>query len=305
MTRATALPALPYAPWEPTKTTLHLWAQIVGKIRLKSTPHRNQWWNATLAFTPRGLAARGMRQNGVDFEIEFDFIDHRLAGRANSGQMESFALHDGLSVARFFANVTDLLRTLGVEVSILAKPYGVPITTPFAADEEHHAYDADAVARWWHIGHWTVDVFDEFGSEFAGKQSPAHLFWHSFDIAMARYNGRLAPERAGANLVEREAYYYEDIAIGFWPGDRNVPAPTYYTYTAPEPETLTRQTLRPSSAAWVASGSGHLGTLPYDVVRESDDPRSTLLDFVRSGYEAGTKAAGWDARALASAFPYR
>ncbi len=299
---AAQLLPLPYEAWEPTKTTLHLWAQIVGKIRLKSTPHRNQWWNVTLALTPRGIAARDMIAQGVDFELEFDLIDHRLVGRAHTGKCSFFELKNGLSVAAFYNQTLQLLEELGVHVSILAKPYGVAITTPFANDEQHRTYDKELVQRWWQIGGWTVDTFNRFAAEFAGKQSPAHLFWHSFDIAMARFSGKRAPVKTGANGVEREAYAFEVISVGFWSGDQNIPAPTYYTYTAPEPPALTQQALRPADARWVPSGSGHLGVLAYDAVRQSDDPRAMLMDFLRSGYQAGTTAAGWDVDALKTSF---
>ncbi len=293
-----ALPELPYAAWEPTKTTLHLWAQVVGKIRLATTPHRNQWWNVTLAFTPVGLAARGMQRNGIDFEIEFDFIAHRLVARTAAGRSDSFALVDGLSVAQFYHATLHMLERLGVGVGIRAVPYGVPIVTPFAQDSQHANYDAGAVARWWTISLWTTHVMDSFASGFAGKQSPPHLFWHSFDLAMARYSGQPAPAREGASFVEREAYAFEVIAFGFWAGDANVAAPTYYTYTAPEPAGLTDTALRPAQAAWTASGSGHLGTLAYDVVRQAPDPQAVLLDFFASGYAAGTKAGSWNTAAF-------
>jgi hypothetical protein len=288
------LPPLPYPDWEPTKTTLHLWTQIVGKIRLAATPHRNQWWNVTLYFTPRGLEARGMRRNGIDFTIEFDFIAHRLEVRTCIGGSDSFALHDGLSVAQFYANIMTVLEKLGVDTAIRARPYGIPITTPFAQDAEHAQYDRAAVERWWFISRWTTQVMDRFAAGFTGKQSLPHLFWHSFDLAMSRYNGRRAPVRDGAGTVEREAYAFEVIAFGFWPGDANVKEPTYYTYTAPEPTTLTTFALRPQQARWSASGASHLGALAYDAVRSAADPQAALLDFFHSGYDAGAAAAGWD-----------
>ncbi|MBV8580236.1 MAG: hypothetical protein JOZ86_06330 [Candidatus Eremiobacteraeota bacterium] len=297
------LPPLPYAEWEPTKTTLHLWSQIVGKVRLRATPHLNQWWNAALHLTSRGFAAHGMVHDGIDFALEFDLIDHHLVGSTAAGRSAAFGLVDGLSVAAFYAKTTALLSDLGVPVHILAKPYGVPIETPFARDEEHRSYDRDAVRRWWEIARFTADTLTDFASGFAGKQSPVNLYWHSFDLAMGRFNGKLAPPKPEANLVEREAYRYDVISFGFWAGDANVPAPAYYTYTAPEPPTLTTQQLRPEQATWVPSGAGHLGVLPYDVVRATADPHATLLDFYASGYEAGTRTAAWDVAALASRFP--
>ncbi|MEA2664213.1 MAG: hypothetical protein QOI11_1157, partial [Candidatus Eremiobacteraeota bacterium] len=196
--------------------------------------------------------------------------------------------------------IVDALRALGIEARILAKPYGVPMTTPFAQDEEHRSYDRVMVRRWFDALLWTANVFEEFAGEFAGKQSPAHLFWHSFDLALARFSGRRAGGPPKADPVEREAYSHEVIAFGFWPGDPATPAPTFYTYTAPEPAGLTARPLRPDGAGWYPSGAGHLGALPYDAVRGAADPRAALLEFLHAGYEAGTTSAGWDAASLAS-----
>ncbi|HEX8806894.1 MAG TPA: DUF5996 family protein, partial [Candidatus Aquilonibacter sp.] len=167
------------------------------------------------------------------------------------------------------------------------------VETRFSADREHASYNNVMVRRWWEIVLWSADVFDQYASEFIGKQSPAQLFWHSFDLALARYSGRAADRPPSDNPVEQEAYSQEVIAVGFWPGDENTKAPTYYTYTAPEPKDLTANSLRPEGAKWVSSGSGHIGALPYETVRTAADPRAALLEFVQSGFEAGTKAAQW------------
>ena len=296
------LSPLPYADWEPTKTTLHLWCQIVGKIRLRSTAHRNHWWNVTLVPTARGLSTLRMRDGATLFEIEFDFIDHALVLRSNHAHPAlSFPLEDGLSVAAFYERVTSMLRELDIDTKIVARPYGVPILTPFARDEEHRHYDRTMVRRWFDAISWTSGVFEEFASDFAGKQSPVHLFWHSFDLAMARYSGRPAGGEPKTDIVGQEAYSHQVIAFGFWPGDPNTPAPTFYTYTAPEPASLATRTL-PDGAAWYPSGAGHLGSFPYETVRGSGDPKSALLAFLRAGYDAGTQSAAWDAATLASSF---
>jgi uncharacterized protein DUF5996 len=292
------LPSLPYADWETTKTTLHLWTQIVGKIRLKATPRLNHWWNVSLRPNARGLTTQRMHAGDSHFQIQFDFIDHRLVLVTDAAEAASFPLRDGLSVAEFYRKLFAMLEAYGIRVPILAKPYGVPMTTPFAKDTEHRSYDAAMVRRWWDVIRWTADVLDEFASRFAGKQSPVQLFWHSFDLAMARYSGGRAGGPRKDDPVEREAYSHEVIAFGFWPGDPNTPAPTYYTYTAPEPATLTTEPLA-SGGAWYPSGSGHLGGLSYDTVRNAPDPRAALLAFMQSGYEAGTRTANWDTAALA------
>jgi hypothetical protein len=298
-----SLSPLPYADWKATKTTLHLMSQIVGKIRLGHVPHRSHWWNVTLQPTPRGLTTMRMRQHDVFFEIEFDFVDHQLSVRSSAAHKPvSFSLHDGMSVARFYAALFAALEELGLRVSILDKPYRMGVETPFSTDNEHASYDRVMVRRWWEAMLWSADVFDQFAADFLGKESPAHLFWHSFDLALARYSGSLAGGAFKPDPVEREAYSCEVIAVGFWPGDDKTPAPTYYTYTAPEPADLTKFALQPSPAAWYPQGAGHLGALPYDTVRESDDPRATLMQFLRGGFEAGTRTAHWNLEPLLNQF---
>jgi hypothetical protein len=294
------LEPIPYAAWEPTKTTLHLWCQILGKIALRSSALRNHWWNCTLKPTARGLRTELLHANGIPFDLELDFVDHRAIVRAGEYDEVTFRLHDGLSVAEFYASLRATLTALGIDVPIVAKPYGVPsLTTPFADDREHRSYDPVMVRSWWNVTRWTAGVFERFASEFAGKQGPVQLFWHSFDLALGRYSGRLAPGPPKSDPVEREAYSHEVIAFGFWPGDPNVQAPTYYTYTAPEPSTLTEFALRPEAAVWNAAGAGHMGAVPYDVIRRASDPGAALMDFLHSGYEAGTRAAHWDVEELA------
>lgn len=298
-----ALPPLTYSEWEPTKTTLHLYAQIVGKIRLACVPLQNHWWNVTLYPNATGLTTGLMRYDATLFEVALDLTDHRLVVSTGAGVRESFKLRDGLSVRKFYRKLFEILDELGIGVQILAKPYGVPITTPFEKDDEHASYDREAVERWNLVNRWSADVFRSYASDFAGKASPAHVFWHSFDLAMGRYNGKRAPEKpAGTSMVEREAYSHEVIAVGFWPGDAKMTAAAYYTYTAPEPTALTNEPLA-AGGVWAPSGGGHMGVLPYDVVRSSATPEATLLEFLRSGYAAGAKAAGWDAAALAHDLP--
>ncbi|MBV8170689.1 MAG: hypothetical protein JO219_02030 [Candidatus Eremiobacteraeota bacterium] len=290
----TLLQALPYAAWEPTKRTLHLWTQIAGKIRLALAPHRNHWWHVTLHVNSRGLYSPPLLAGDVFFDMTFDFDRHVFEIAASDGRSVSRPLHDGLSVATFYRDVMKMLDGLGVRVRILAKPYGVDMHTPFADDEEHHSYDGDAVRRWWHILGWTRDVFEEHADAFIGKTGPMNVFWHTLDFALSQYSGRRAPERPGASRVEQEAYSHEVIAVGFWAGDANVPMPAYYTYTAPEPPTLTSMPLQPvSEAKWVPSGSGHLGILPYDAVFGASDQRGTLLAFLKSGFNAGFTSGKW------------
>jgi Family of unknown function (DUF5996) len=231
---------------------------------------------------------------GVTFQIDFDFVDHRLVTRTDAGVIESFELHDGLSVAGFDEELHATLRRLGVDVDIRETPFGVPMTTPFPRDSEHAAYDRDAVERFWRILDWTDTVFEEFAGWYCGKTSPVQLFWHSLDLAVTRFSGERAPVLPDADAVSREAYSHEVVSFGFWAGDRNVRSPSYYSYTAPEPPALRSQPLRPARAVWTESGSGSLAVLPYEDVRTAADPRTTLLDFLESAYRAGAGLAGWD-----------
>ncbi len=202
--------------------------------------------------------------------------------------------HDGLYVADFHDHLARTLDALDVHVDIRAKPFGVPTTTPFAADRNHASYDGDAASRFLRVLQWSADVFEEFAGWYCGKASPVHLFWHSFDLAVSRYSGRRAAVAPDADPVTAEAYSHEVISFGFWAGDRKYPFPAYYSYTAPEPPELARQTLRPQSAGWEAQANGSLAVLRYDDVRSSADPRAALLDFLESAFEAGASLAGWD-----------
>jgi hypothetical protein len=300
---STTLPELPLAAWEDTKTTLHLWAQIVGKVRLASTAPRNHWWHVPLYVDVRGLTTRRMHANsGVGFRIDFDFVDHRLVISTNTGAVESFELVDGLSVSEFDEKLHATLARLGIEVVIRETPFGVPMTTPFTSDREHAAYDRDAVERFWRILDWTDGDFEEFSGWYCGKTSPVHLFWHSFDLAVTRFSGRRAPGIPDADPVTQEAYTHDVVSFGFWAGDQNVREPTYYSYTAPEPAGLRQQPLRPVGAFWAEQGGGSLALLRYEAVRSAADPRTALLAFLQSAYHAGAGAAGWDTASFESSW---
>ena len=296
------LPPLPFPEWEATKNTLHLWAQIVGKVKMASVPPKNHWWHVPLYLDVHGLTTRLLHgADGTGFEIRFDFVRHRLVVETADAE-ESFALADGLTVAAFDEELHGSLARLRVDVPILEKPFGVPMTTPFPEDTEHASYDAEAVGRFWRVLDWTGIVFEEFAGWFCGKTSPVHLFWHSFDLAVTRFGGRRAPDLPDADAVTREAYSHEAVSFGFWAGDDNVREPSYYSYTAPEPAGLRDRPLSPPQAAWVEQGTGSLALLRYDDVRSSDDPHATLLAFLESAYRAGAGAAGWDTAALVSSW---
>ncbi|MBA2714818.1 MAG: hypothetical protein H0U55_14835 [Rubrobacteraceae bacterium] len=284
-------PPLPLEKWEESKETLHRYAQVVGKIRLRYAPFMNHWWHVTLYVSTRGLTTSPIPYGHITFEISFDLLDNRLVVSTSDGAGFSFALDD-LPVADFYRRLVEGLGTLGIHVSIN--------TTPFDLDDEqkldenvfHCVCDRDYVGRYGRVLVQVDQVFKDFAGRFNGKQSPVQLYWHSFDLAVTRFSGRRAPQREGVDPVTREAYSHEIISFGFWPGNRNLREPAFYSYTAPEPEGLTGQPLRPGSVSWAPEGGTAL--LMYEDVRKSDSPRETLLDFLESAYQAGAKAAGWD-----------
>ena len=224
------LPELHLADWRPTKDTLHLYCQIVGKVRLATAPPRNHWWNAPLYADVRGLTTRRLHHNGTTFQIDFDFVDHSLLVRTHDGRVRSFDLAEGVPVADFDGRLHAALSELGVDVEIKEHPFGVPMTTPFPEDREHAAWDRAAIESYGRILDWTDRVFEEFSGWFSGKTSPVHLFWHSLDLAVTRFSGRPAPPIA-ADAVTQEAYSQELISFGFWAGDDNSPDAAYYTAT--------------------------------------------------------------------------
>lgn len=294
-------PELPYADWRATKETVHRYAQIVGKIRMALMPPQNHWWHVTLRVSALGLTTGPMPYGGDRVEIEFDFVHQRLHLRRSDGREALFALRGPLPVARFHEQVFASLDAIGVDVDIDEKPFDLGDSPAFPDDSEHSEYDADAIERWWTVLRLSDQVLASFAARFNGKASPIHLFWHSFDLAYARYSGRRAPVAEGVDAVSAEAYSHEVIAFGWWPGDeRTTPFPAFYSYTAPEPDGLTERRLEPEDATWQSAGSGSLAILPYDSVRASGDPVETLLTFLESAYRAGATRAGWDLGAFAA-----
>ncbi len=292
-------PELHLDDWRATKDTLHLYCQIVGKMRMAVTPPRNHWWHVTLYVDSRGLTTRRMHHRGTTFEVRFDFVDHALVVATADGRSGGFALRDGLAVSEFDRQLHRTLADLGLDVEIREEPFGVPMTTPFREDVEHASWDRDAVERFHRVLDWSDAVLDEFSGWFCGKTSPVQVFWHGLDLATSRYSGRPAPP-IEADPVTQEAYSREVIAFGFWAGDDNLGDAAYYSYTAPEPDALRDQLL--PAGQWVEYGAGSLAVLPYETVRLSADPRMLLLAFFQAAYEAGSRLAGWDTASLESAW---
>src|SRR5688572_10401899 len=263
-------------------------------------PRMNHWWHVPLYVTPRGLSTRTIPYAGGNFEIELDFCAHVLRISTSGKRVEDFALYDGLTVADFYSSLMANLEKLGIEPNIKAVPYEAPSTTPFSEDVENSSYDKEYIERF-HRTLVTVDhILTKFRGRFVGKSTPVHMFWHSFDLALTRFSGKRAAVREGAGIVEREAYSHEVISFGFWFGDDRVPAPAFYSYTAPEPAGLAEEPLSPTQARWAESNGAHLALLMYDEVRTNTQPHEIVLEFLESAYQAGAKRAGWDLVELAT-----
>lgn len=288
-------PSLPFEAWKDTCETLHLWTQIVGKVRMELSPFVNHWWHVPLYVTPRGLTTSAIPYQGETFEITFDFIDHTLHVFTSEGTSRALPLIPR-SVAAFYWEFMACLQALGIEVTINTRPDEVQHPIRFDQDELHASYDPAYAHRFWRILVQVDTVFKEFRSPWIGKSSPVHFFWGSFDLVVTRFSGRRAPERPEADRITREAYSHEVISCGFWPGDATFQEPAFYSYTAPAPPGLLAASLRPSSA-WYSPDKG-LFLLRYDDVRSAEAPEGVVQEFLQSTYEAGATLAQWDREAL-------
>jgi hypothetical protein len=286
---------LPLAEWEATRATLHMWTQIVGKVRLALSPPVNHWWGTTLYVSARGLTTSPMPHAGRVFEIEFDFIDHNLAIRVEDGATRFVPLY-ARSVADFYREVMAVLHAMGIDVKIWPKPVEIPDPIPFPDDTLHASYDAEYVTRFHHVLSRVDPVLKSFRGRFLGKASPVHFFWGSFDMAVTRFSGRRAPEREGADAMTREAYSHECGSAGFWPGSGPIAGPAFYAYMAPEPEGYSASAVKPPAGFY--HPELHEFILMYDDVRRAASPESALLDFLQSTYEAGANLGKWDRAAL-------
>jgi hypothetical protein len=296
------LPQLPLEAWEQTKTTLHLYLQIVGKIRLALSPRKNHWWNVTLYVSTKGLNTGPipMADGWNTFEIAFDFLSHRLEVTDSTGRSGGFALRQGLSVAAFHEQLFEILKEMGVKASIVGRPYDLPgITEPFHTLTTHASYQSQYVERFWVILRWVDGVFKEFSGWFYGKTCPVHLYWHHMDLAVTRFSGHKGPSQgADWRLSDKDAYSHEVISFGFWAGDEKVRQPAFYAYAYPSPQGLEREHLEPEAARWVDNNGSPMAILYYEDLRRCDRPRAALLDFLESAYSAAAVLAGWDVEAL-------
>jgi len=285
------LPELPLRDWQATYDTLHMWTQIVGKVRMALGPAINHWWGIPLYVTARGLTTSPIPLGYGSFEIRFDFIDHKLVIETSIGALRELKL-EPQSVAEFYSKFLGSLQELGIDVRIHAVPDEFPNPIPFEKDEVHTSYDADAVNRFWRILVWSDCVFKEFRARFTGKVSPVHFFWGSFDLAVTRFSGRVAPPRPGADAITAEAYSHEVSSAGFWPGGGVVEGAAFYAYAAPEPSGFAGYRARPAEAFY--HPELHEFLLMYDDVRRAPSPKDSLLQFLQSTYEAAAILGNWD-----------
>jgi hypothetical protein len=291
-------PELPYAEWRETLQTVHLWTQVIGKIRVALTPWVNHSWHVPFYVTARGIGTSPIPTGDEILEIDFDFIGHRLAARTSRGDETGFALRP-MSVAAFHTRVFELMRTLGVSVTIDDMPSEMVGVPRYSEDNEHASYDAAAVHRFWRALTQADRVFKLFRSGFLGKASPVHFFWGSFDLAATRFSGRTAPKHPGgvpglSDAVACEAYSHEESSVGFWPGNDNFPQAAFYSYAYPEPPGYRDRTV---AGGYFDTKLGEF-ILPYEAVRTAADPDALLLDFLQMTYEAAADTGNWDRAAL-------
>ena len=293
-------PELNYVDWKDTCATLHMWLQIVGKIRLTLTPWINHSWHVTLYVTSRGLGTSPIPHGTDIFEIYFDFIDHNLLILKNDGAVKTIELKPR-SVADFYKAVMTALDELKLPVKIDINPNEIPDPIPFDKDDKHRSYDPEYANRFWRVLAQTDRVFKEFRSRFCGKCSPVHLFWGAPDLAVTRFSGRAAPKHPGGiphlpDAITREAYSQEVSSLGFWPGADMMPQAIFYSYAYPEPAGFSQAKIKPDSASYNAQL--HEFVLPYDAVRTAKSPDDALLEFAQSAYDAASELGKWDRAAL-------
>jgi hypothetical protein len=289
------LPALPFESWKDSFATLHMWAQMVGKVRLALCPLVNHWWNVTFYVTGRGMSTLAMPYQDRSLEIRFDFVDHKLIIETSDDRTRVLDLKPQ-SVADFYQALMRALADLGLDVKIWTTPVEIPDPIPFEEDHTHASYDAQAVHRFWVILAWVDEVFKEFRTRFIGKVSPVHFWWGSFDHAVTRFSGRVAPDRPGADRITREANSHEVSSAGFWPGGGDIKGPAFYSYAAPEPAGFEEQRVAPAAAFYHPQMKEFL--LLYDDVRTAPSPKAALMNFLQTTYEAAATMARWDRKSL-------
>ena len=286
-------PEIPFESWEDTKDTLHLFIQILGKIRLALMPRKNHWWHATLYVTTRGISTEAMPYQERTLELHLDLIKHALEITTSDGNTREIALTDGLSVSEFYNLVFGTLKDLNIDIKILAKPYDLKSKIPFAEDKTHKKYEAEKVTLFWQALTQIDQIFKEFSGRFYGKTSPVHFYWHHFDLTFYRFSGKKVPLNPESSIVEKDAYSHEIIGFGFWPGDDVVREATFYSYTYPLPAGIDKEPLKPETAEWMEYNGSPMAFFTYENLLKEPDPKIALLDFLESAYQAGAKLANW------------
>jgi hypothetical protein len=293
MSHSECWPPLPLHEWQDTYRTLHMWTQIVGKVRMALSPPMNHWWHVALYVNSRGLTTGPIPYAPGVFEIQFDFQKHEVNISTSEGPGASRPLR-GESVASFYSGIFEALKRLGIVVEINLKPQEVADAVPFNQDYADCSYDPEYANRLWRILVSSGKVLERFRAKFTGKCSPVHFFWGSFDLACTRFSGRLAPARKG--VISGPAYSHEVCSAGFWPGGGVVDGPAFYSYTVAQPPGMETQPVRPTGAGWNAQLSEFI--LMYDDVRRAESPEGTLYEFLESTYDAGARLAKWDRATL-------
>jgi hypothetical protein len=288
-------PELPLQAWRDTYSTLHMWTQIVGKVRLALSPRVNHWWEVPLYVNARGLTTSAIPYGDEEFEVQFDFIEHKLTIQTSWGSANSLALKPR-SVADFYSEFMSALRSLGITAKIRTMPCEVADPVRFESDTQHASYDPEYARRFWKILVLCENILQEFRAKFIGKSSPVHFFWGSFDLCVTRFSGRRAPERPDADSITREAYSHEVISAGFWPGGGDIKGAAFYAYAAPEPAGFAEQKVKPAAAFYHPQLKEFL--LMYDDARLAPSPQQALLSFLQSTYEAGANLAHWERKEL-------
>ena len=301
MKHATSLSKLPYVGNEKSKVTLHLFLQIIGKIRLELTPRKNHWWYITEYVDTNGFTTGPIFYNsGNDtFTISINVVAHQVEVSTSKGELANFKLHEGLTVAEFYNKLITILTDFNISVSILDKPFDLDIDKHFSEITEYHHYNKYYTRNLWKTFQWTDGVFKEFSGRFYGKTCPVHVYWHSMDLTVTRFSGKKAPPMSKeARISDKDAYTHECISFGFWAGDDNMKEPAFYSYTYPAPEGIDEKPLQPNSAFWMDANGSPMAILKYNDLLKKDNPREALLAFMESGYRAGASLANWDIEEL-------
>ncbi len=291
------LPYLAYDQWTETRITLHLVLQIIGKIRLATTPRKNHWWYITQYVSTNGFSTHPIPLgDGLNtFEITLNVHQRAVQIQTSTGDFHEIPLKDGYSVSSFYHDIMKLINNMGLTPEFIKKPLDMGIEKPFSDITEYHHYDWNAIKTFWQMMLWSDGVMKEFSGRFYGKTCPVQIYWHHLDLAVTRFSGKTAPKMdSGARILEKDSYSHEVISFGFWAGDDNTREPAYYGYVAPSPDGLDKEKLLPEEAFWVDANGSPMAILKYQDLLGKDNPAEVLLNFLESTYQAGAKLAGWD-----------